>query len=116
MIDLFITSAFAQEAAATASKQGSMLAGIAPLILIMAVFYLLIIRPQNKRAKEHLHMLKALNKGDQVITSGGIFGEIIKVDNDKNLVFIQIADDVKIKIKQESIIEVIKPQTSAQPA
>jgi len=116
MFDFFISTAFAQEAAATASKQGSMLAGIAPLILIMAVFYLLIIRPQNKRAKEHLLMLKALNKGDQVITTGGIFGEIIKVDNDKNLVFIQIADNVKIKIKQESVVEIIKPQTSTQPA
>lgn len=116
MLDFFITNAFAQEAVATASKQSSMLASIAPLVLIMAVFYFLIIRPQNKRAKDHSLMLKALNKGDQVITSGGIFGEVAKVDNDKNIVLIQIADNVKIKLKQESIVEIIKPQISAQPA
>jgi preprotein translocase subunit YajC len=109
MLDLFVTSAIAQEATATAVKQPSLLASIAPLLIVMVIFYFLLIRPQSKRAKEHQELLKSLNKGDQVVTAGGIFGEVVKVDNDKGIIHIQVAENVKIKLKQDSITEVIRP-------
>lgn len=109
MFDL-INSAFAQEAASAAAKQPSMLASVFPLLLIFTVFYFLIIRPQSKKIKEHQNMLQAISKGDQVVTSGGIFGEIVKVEEDKNLFVVQIADEVKIKIRRDAISEIINPQ------
>lgn len=112
MLNFFVTSAVAQEATATAAKQPSMIMSMAPLLIIMVIFYFLVIRPQSKRAKEHTDMVKGLAKGDQVITSGGILGEVTKVENDKNLVHIQIAENVKIKVKQEAIAEIIKPLTA----
>ncbi|RMF99504.1 MAG: preprotein translocase subunit YajC [Nitrospirae bacterium] len=67
-----------------------------PLIIIFAIFYFLLIRPQQKRAKQHREMLEALKKGDKVITSGGIYGVIDSVG--EKTVTIKIAENVKIKL------------------
>ncbi len=112
MID-FITSAFAQEATAVAAKQPSILSSMAPLILIFAVFYFFIIRPQQRKLKEHQNLLNSLAKGDQVVTSSGIFGSITKVDEQDNMIFLEIADQVRIKVRKEAISEVLNPKTAA---
>ena len=68
-----------------------------PLILIFGVFYILLIRPQQKKVKQHREMLNNLKRGDNVITSGGIIGTISKVGDNKELI-VEIAEGVEIKI------------------
>tara|TARA_B100001540_G_C15665009_1_gene577358 strand:- start:605 stop:961 length:357 start_codon:yes stop_codon:yes gene_type:complete len=68
-----------------------------PLILIFAIFYILLIRPQQRKIKLHREMLNNLKRGDKIITSGGIIGKISKVSDNKELI-VEIADEVEIKI------------------
>lgn len=75
--------------------QGSGLMGFLPLILIFVIFYFLLIRPQQKRAKEHKTMLDNLKKGDKVITSGGAYGVIEEVR--PNTITVKIAENVRVK-------------------
>ena len=72
-----------------------------PLILMFAIFYFLLIRPQQKKAKEHQAMINALKKGDRVITSGGIHGRITTVDD--TTVTLEVAEKVKIKVSRGNI-------------
>ncbi len=76
-------------------------ASLIPLILIMVIFWVLLIRPQQKRMKEHAEMIKALKKGDKVITGGGVYGRITHVKD--NVATVEIADGVAIKVKQDTI-------------
>ncbi|MDO4682485.1 MAG: preprotein translocase subunit YajC [Lautropia sp.] len=75
---MFISNAYAQAAAGAPTGQDQLL-GFLPIILMFVVLYFLMIRPQMKRAKEHRNMLAALQKGDEVITAGGIVGRVVKV-------------------------------------
>lgn len=106
MLEL-LNSAIAQEAASTAAKQPSAFTSLIPLVAIMAVFYFFIIRPQQKKIKEHQNLVKALKKGDKVVTAGGIFGSINKVIENEGIVHVEIADNVVIKIRQEMVSEVV---------
>ena len=77
-----------------------------PLILIFVIFYFLLIRPQQKRIKEHKAMVEALTRGDNVVTSGGIVGKIIRViDNEKAEV--EIADNVNVQVIKSTITQVL---------
>ncbi len=102
-----INSALAQEAVSTAAKQPSMFASIFPLVLIFGVFYFLIIRPQSKKIREHQNLVQKLGKGDKVVTSGGIFGEIVKVEEDKNAFLIEIAEQVRIRVRRDAVSEIV---------
>jgi preprotein translocase subunit YajC len=82
------------------------LGGLLPIVLIFVVFWFLLIRPQQKRMKEHKSMVKALRRGDQVQTGGGIIGSVTKVI-DENTVQVEIAPDVKVKIARSSISSVL---------
>ena len=77
-----------------------------PLILIFVVFYFLLIRPQQKRVKQHREMVTNLKVGNQVISSGGILAKIVKVD-DNNYITVSISEGVNVKIKRDTITEVI---------
>ena len=77
-----------------------------PFALIFAVFYFLIIRPQSKRQKEHQSMIKTLQKGDHVVSSGGIHGTIQSISEDSDVVTMEIADKVRVKISRSSISRV----------
>jgi len=99
---MFITPAFAQGAPAGSSE---MLLQMAPFVLIFVIMYFLILRPQQKRAKDHQAMVKAMRKGDMVVTSGGIVGKVTKIIDD-NEVEIQIADNVRIRQMRPMITEV----------
>ena len=79
-----------------------------PFILIIFIFYFLIIRPQQKKTKVHRQMVNSLEKGDEVVTTTGLFGSIVKIDIEKRQVQLEIADKVIIRIVQEHIAEVIK--------
>jgi preprotein translocase subunit YajC len=74
-----------------------------PWILIIVVFYLLLIRPQQKRQKEHKTMLEGLRKGDKVITNSGMFGTIVGFNEKENVVVLKIAEEVKIEMLKSSI-------------
>jgi preprotein translocase subunit YajC len=74
---------------------------IAPLILIFVVFYFLLIMPQQKKAKQHKEMLANIDKGDDVVTSGGIHGKVVGVAD--NVLTLEVADKVKIKVSREFI-------------
>lgn len=101
---MFISQAFAQ--AASSGGGSSFLIQIAPLILIFAVFYFLLIRPQQKKMKEHKAMVVALAKGDKVVTAGGLMGTIFKIEDDK-IATIEIAENVKVKVVRSTISEVV---------
>ena len=81
--------------------QGGGFSAIVPLILMFAIFYFLLIRPQQKKAKEHREMVNNLKKGDRVITSGGIHGRVTSLD--EGTVMVEIADKVKIKVLRGNI-------------
>ncbi len=84
----------------------SSLMSFAPIILIFVVFYFLLIRPQQKRAKDHRNLLSNLKEGDQVITSGGIYGRITGIRDDK--VTLEISDKVRVKVNRGNIAGVVK--------
>ena len=79
---------------------------LVPLILIFAIMYFLLIRPQQKKAKEHRAMVKALRRGDQVVTQGGVIGKVAKV-KDENELEVEIADGVKVRVVQSTIVQVL---------
>lgn len=96
-LDLIISPAFAQNA--TISESG--LGGLVPLVLLFVVFYFLLIRPQQKRAKEHKALLSALKIGDEVVTNGGVLGKVVKVD--ESFVNVEIAQGVVVKAQKQGI-------------
>jgi preprotein translocase subunit YajC len=105
---LFISNAIAQEAATTAATaQPSLIANMAPLVLIFAVFYFLLIRPQQKKLKEHNEMVSSLKRGDNVLTSGGLFGKIVEVEENTNILHIEIAPDVVVRVTRTTVAEVV---------
>jgi preprotein translocase subunit YajC len=81
--------------------------GIAPWLLIFVIFYLLMIRPQQRRVKEHQASIAAVKKGDEVVTGGGIRGRVTKVGDDE--AEIEIAQGVKIRVIKSTISQVLSP-------
>lgn len=98
---MLISEAYAQAGGGTTD----MLTSLLPLVLIFVVFYFLLIRPQQKKMKEHKAMIEAVRRGDVVTTSGGIVGKVTKVQED-GLVQIEIAEGVKVKVVKGTISEV----------
>ena len=103
LLDLLIPAAYAQ-AAAPAPQGGGLGMMLMPLILI-AVMYFLMIRPQMKRAKEHRSMLEALNKGDEIITNGGLAGVVTDIGD--NFVTVEIADNVRVRVQKSAVGNVL---------
>jgi preprotein translocase subunit YajC len=101
---MFVTPAFAQAAAAPTA--GSAIAQFVPLILIFLIMYFLLLRPQQKKMKQHRAMVEALRRGDQVVTSGGIVGKVSKVQED-GMVEVEIAEGVKVKVVRHTISQVL---------
>lgn len=108
---ILVSVAHAQEVAATGpvSPPGGAAGGFAslmnflPLFLIFAVFYMLVIRPQQRQVAQHDTMLKALRRGDRVVTGGGIVGAVHRIENDTYLI-VEIADNVRVKVKRSTIL------------
>ena len=80
--------------------------GLMPIILVMIIFYFLLIRPQQKRAKQHKEMLAELKRGDKIITNGGLTGTIIKAVDDSETIEVEIAKDVKVNVVRTMIADV----------
>lgn len=84
-----------------------------PLILIFGIMYFLLIRPQQKKMKEHQAMVAALRRGDQVVTQGGMIGKVVKVRDDGELE-VEIADGVKVRVIQSTIATVLSKTEPAK--
>ncbi len=95
-----------------AAGQAGGLAGFLPIIILFAIFYFLLIRPQQKKAKEHRDMIGNLKKGVRIITSGGIYGTIISIDD--TTIGLEIAEKVKIKISRGNVAALITDNEPAQ--
>jgi len=104
---MFTSPAYAQAAgAAPAPDMTAFIVGnVMPLVLIFAVFWFLIFRPQQQRAKAHAAKLAAVKKGDQIVTGGGLMGKVVKVDNDT--VEVEIAPNVRVKAVKTTLTDVL---------
>ena len=103
---MFVSAAYAQTAGGAGGLAGG-LGGILPIILIFGIMYFLMIRPQQKKMKEHKAMVAALRRGDQVLTQGGIIGKVTKVKDDANEVEVEISEGVKIRVLRHTIASVM---------
>lgn len=103
---MLISPAYAQAAGAST---GSDLMTFLPMIAIFVVFYFLLIRPQAKRAKEHKAMVEAMQKGDEVLTNGGIAGRVTKVD--ETYIGVEIAENVVISVQKNAVTAILPKGT-----
>lgn len=108
---MLISPAFAQTA--DAAGQSDLFTQMMPLVMIFVVFYFLLIRPQQKRAKQHKEMLGAIRRGDRIVTGGGILGTVTKVINDGELQ-VEIADGVKVRVDR-GLVSNIAAKTDPVP-
>ncbi len=102
-----VALAFAEEAPAAGGGPFSSLLSVAPLVILFVIFYFLLIRPQQKKAKEHKAMLSQIQKGDSIVTTGGLYGRVLSVSEET--VTVEIADNVKVKVARDAIA-IRKPQ------
>ncbi|MDT8311427.1 MAG: preprotein translocase subunit YajC [Methylophaga sp.] len=105
-MDFLISPAFAETAAAA---KGPGLLDFAFPIILLVLFYVMLIRPQQKRAKAHRNMQSTLAKGDEVVTDGGLMGKILDITD--NAITVQIADNVDVKVRREAISSVLPKGT-----
>lgn len=110
---MFVTPAFAQAVGGPAGTAGAF-ASFVPLILIFVIMYFLLIRPQQKKLKEHKAMVEALRRGDQVLTQGGIVGKVTKVQED-GMLEVEIAEGVRVRVLRHTIAQVMS-KTEPAPA
>tara|TARA_X000000368_G_scaffold252573_1_gene199629 strand:+ start:67 stop:339 length:273 start_codon:yes stop_codon:yes gene_type:complete len=89
---------------------GEMFVQLMPLFLIFAIFYFLLIRPQQKRAKQHKEMVAAIQRGDKILSSGGMRGKVVRVIND-NDIEVEISNGVNVVMVKSTIAEVVKEQS-----
>ncbi|MEA3404295.1 MAG: preprotein translocase subunit YajC [Pseudomonadota bacterium] len=104
-MSFFISDAMAEGAAAS----GSGWEGLIPLVLLFLVFYFLLIRPQQKKVKEHKALVSALKKGDEVVTYGGLGGKVRDIND--NFCDVEIADNVIVKIERQNISRLLPKGT-----
>ncbi len=97
-----------------AGGQGGGFSSFIPLILMFVIFYFLLIRPQQKKQKDHRSMITNLKNGDRIITSGGILGRITSVGDDT--LTIEIADRVRVKLNRTNVSALLQSSSQAQPA
>jgi preprotein translocase subunit YajC len=102
---LLITPAFAQTSGASPLGSSDMLIQFAPFIVIFAIMYFLILRPQQRRAKDQRDMVKAARRGDTIVTTGGLIGKITKATDDGE-VEVEIAQNVRVRVARSGIAEV----------
>ena len=101
---MFVSPAFAQSAGAAAAP--GLFESLIPFLLIFVVFYFLLIRPQQKKAKEHRSMQESIRRGDKIITNGGIYGEVVRAKDD-GVVEVEIAEGVKVRVDRNMISAVL---------
>ena len=108
LLDLIVPAAHAQAAGGAPSAPSMMSSLLFPIILV-AIMYFLMIRPQMKRQKEHKAMLEKISKGDEVLTSGGIAGVVTEIGD--NFITVEVADNVRIRVQKGAIGNVLPKGT-----
>ena len=109
---MFISSAFAQTAPAAAAAGGDMqstLMSMLPLLLMFAVLYFVMIRPQMKKQKEHRAMIEALAKGDEIVTAGGLLGKVSKIGD--AYIGVELASGVEVQMQRNAVVQVLPKGT-----
>ena len=94
--------------------EGGAIAQFLPLILIFAIMYFLLIRPQQKKMKEHQAMVDAVRRGYQVVTQGGLIGKVSKVKEGDNEIEVEIAEGVKVRVVKSTIAQVLNKTEPAK--
>lgn len=115
---MFVKPAFAQEvsdAAAAAPVGGDLLTSLFPLVLVLFIFYFLLLRPQQKRVRQHIEMVNKLSRGDKIVTGGGLIGTVVKILGDDEIM-IELAENVRVKAVRSTITTVIKPEGNQAPS
>jgi len=107
-MDFFISNAYAQSGA----PAGGGLLTFLPLVLMLVVFYFLMIRPQQKRTKEHAEMVGALKKGDELVTNGGLGGTVVKTGD--AYLTVRIADNVEVAVQKSAVAALLPSGTLKQ--
>ena len=105
MLDFLISPAYAAAAPAAPNQ----LMQLAPLFILLILFYFMLIRPQMKRAKDHRNLLSALSKGDEVMTTGGIAGKVRDVG--ETFVLLEVAKDMQVRMQKSAISSVLPKGT-----
>lgn len=101
---MLISPAYAQAAGAAPGGGAAFLNAIMPFLLIIPIFYFLLIRPQQRRLKQHREMIAAVKKGDTVVTAGGLIGKVAKVTDDE--VEVELAASTKVRVVKSTLSEV----------
>ncbi len=107
---MLISTAYAQLGGGEGG--GDLITSLLPFILIFGIFYMLLIRPQQKKAKQHKETLASLKRGDRIVTGGGIIGRIVRVEGPNELL-VDIAPDVRVRLMRSTVIELV---TRGEPA
>ena len=110
---MLFSSAYAQAAGATGGMDLGAIGSMLPVVLIVVVMYFLMIRPQQKKMKEHRALIAGVRRGDRVVTGGGIIGQITKVISDGE-VQLEIAEGVRVRVVRSTITEVLSKTTPAE--
>jgi preprotein translocase subunit YajC len=108
-VESSLTLTAASAGAAQPGGMSAMLVGILPWVLIFVIFYVLLIRPQQRRAKEHQTEIASVQKGDEVITGGGLRGRVTKVSDAE--VEVEIAQGVKVRAVKSTLTQVLRPDS-----
>jgi len=90
------------------AEQGNILASLFPLLVLFAIFYFLVIRPQQKQAKQHKEMVESLKKGDKIVTTGGLIAEVVKPEED--FIKVKLNDDTVVKIVPDYVARKIEDE------
>jgi preprotein translocase subunit YajC len=112
---MFVSTAFAQAATGPATSSDFNVMSFLPLVLIFVVFYFLLIRPQQKKLKEHKAMVDGVRRGDRIITAGGIHGTVTRVSGDDEAI-VEIAEGVRVRVVRSTITTVLAKTEPARPA
>ncbi|MGA0344624.1 MAG: preprotein translocase subunit YajC [Arenicellales bacterium] len=104
-MSFLISDAWAQ----AGGEAGGSLFSLLPLVVIFVLFYFLLIRPQQKRAKQHKEMVAALKKGEEIVTNGGLLGKVTDVDD--NFVTVEIASGLNVRIQRQAVAQVMPKGT-----
>lgn len=114
--EMIISTANAQAVdTGAAASPNSGFGSFIPLILIFVIFYFLLIRPQQKKIKQHQEMTKSLKRGDKVVTAGGIIGTVSKVNSDDSTLQVEIAQGVEVNVMKATISDIfVRPQAAVK--
>jgi preprotein translocase subunit YajC len=109
LLDLFIGTALAQDAAAPPAAPSFLGSPLILMVVMIGVFFFLVIRPQQKKQKEHRAMVDALSVGSEIVTGGGVLGKVTEVG--EQFLTVEVADGVNIKVQRHSIVAVLPKDT-----